>query len=65
MQQCDFTCSWWVVSQDRFGVFVVVEKEGKFSVMVVGRGTQKISCARGGQCNYLSPDPNRCTYVYP
>ena len=40
MQQCDFTCSWWVVLQDRFSVFVVEAQEGKFSVTVVGRGTK-------------------------
>ena len=54
MQQCDFTCSWWVVLQDRFSVFVVEAQEGKFSVMVVGRGTKKNLCARGGQCNRMN-----------
>ena len=50
-----FTCSWWVVLQYRFSVFVVVAQEGSFSVMVFGRATKNFytcSCSSSNAAGF-------------
>ena len=42
-----FTCSWWMVRQYRFSVFVMAAQEGSFNVMVFGRATQIFFRVRG------------------